>query len=380
MSEDEVDRIMKQHQKFIYEPKNTLTIFNAEDYIQFDFESQSWKVGEVHTYLGNPIFYMFQNSSIAQLSEYESRDNSNFIVSGGVSTITFQLQKQVYGVEFMSEMERINLSYENDEMSLDIGRAMHESCIVNTPEGKRLLLIGGKIGNSISTCQCTDSVIGFDLKYILQPGLRERAKTDKQFRQKFDKAGQYRKLEWKNLAPMKSARSNFAHSIFKDKVFVYGGIKGSSKGDQSHYPDMSSPLCEVYDAVKNEWTEVVLDGARPLAFFGYSKLTPVGDKIILVGGSDGDLMEQSTFVINFAAKKMSTINDDIGFQTGMSKVIYDQKTKCLYSFGGFGSGGLVYHAKLVTNEDCSEVKFEGEWQEHPKNHLSIQTGQQIDLD
>lgn len=79
-------------------------------------------------------------------------------------------------------MERINTSFEHEEFHLDIGRAMHESCIVNGPNGKRLLLLGGKVGNTVSQSTFTNSVIGYDLKYVLQPGLRERVKTDGKFR------------------------------------------------------------------------------------------------------------------------------------------------------------------------------------------------------
>jgi hypothetical protein len=78
-----------------------------------------------------------------------------------------------------------------------------------------LLLIGGKVGNTLSTSSFTNSVIGFDIKYVLQPGMRERVKSDPMFRKKFDPDFSD-KLYWENLAPMKSARSNFCVSVFKN--------------------------------------------------------------------------------------------------------------------------------------------------------------------
>lgn len=239
--------------------------------------------------MNQPIFVMPQNSSIVKLTQNEIRDNSNFIVSGGVIPLTSQLQTAVFGVEFNEEMERINLSFEHEEFNLDVGRMMHESVMISGPKGKRLILIGGKVGSTTSKCVFTNSVVGFDLKYVLQPGLRERVKTDKNFRMKHDPDFKD-KLEWINLAPMKSQRANFGCSVFNNQVFVYGGIQSQAKGEDEQYPILANPLVELYDPINNCWSDVLIEGAVPLTSFGYSKLSPLGDKIIIVGGSDGGLL------------------------------------------------------------------------------------------
>ena len=226
MTVDEYDSALKDIQKgdkFIYEPIGTFNIFTGVDFLRFNIDEEVWSQGQVHTFLNQPIFIMPQYSSLTKLTSQENRDNSNFIVSGGVNPYTNQLQTAVFGVEFNEEMERINLSFEHEEFNLDLGRMMHQSFIVNGPSGKRLILIGGKVGSSASKCVFTNTVVGFDLKYVLQPGLRERVKTDAKFRAKFDPAFNDR-LEWINLASMNSARANFGASVFKNQVFVYGGI------------------------------------------------------------------------------------------------------------------------------------------------------------
>lgn len=144
--------------------------------------------------------------------------------------MTSQLMTQVIGVEFLADMQRINSSYINQEFNLDVGRAMHQSCIVSGPNGKRLLLVGGRTGNTLSTSEFSATVIGYDLKYVLQPGLRARVESDKAFKQKFD-PNYSGTVSWENLAPMKSSRANFALSVFKNQVFVYGGIQGKGQGD-----------------------------------------------------------------------------------------------------------------------------------------------------
>ena len=47
-----------------------------------------------------------------------------------------------------------------------------------------------------------------------------------------DKDGFVKRLEseWKEMAPMLSARANFAMIVLKEFVYVYGGISGKGTG------------------------------------------------------------------------------------------------------------------------------------------------------
>merc|ERR1719265_989795 len=101
---------------------------------------------------------------------------------------------------------------------------MHEACLVfNSKKEWRLLAIGGKVGTHQSSCSYTTSVIGLDMKYVLSPWLA-------------DKVGDTNKVEWQMLAPMSTARANFAHLVLDNLVYVFGGISATGKGDQSHFP------------------------------------------------------------------------------------------------------------------------------------------------
>ena len=52
--------------------------------------------------------------------------------------------------------------------------------------------------------------------------------------------------QWKEVAPMLSARSNFALLALKDFVYVYGGISGKGSGTNSHRPNLVTNIIERY--------------------------------------------------------------------------------------------------------------------------------------
>jgi N-acetylneuraminic acid mutarotase len=72
---------------------------------------------------------------------------------------------------------------------------------------------------------------------------------------------------------------------------VFGGIREKGQGEESHFPLLASPLAEVYDPKKNVWEDVTIDGAISLSAFGYTPISEAGDRIIIVGGSDGGLLQ-----------------------------------------------------------------------------------------
>lgn len=135
-------------------------------------------------------------------------------------------------------------------------------------------------------------------------------------------------------------------------MFVYGGIAGKGEDEQSkHYPSMANPLCEVYDPKKNAWSEVIIDGGIPLGCFGYCPLTNLGNRLILVGGTDGSLLQDYTIVLDFEKKSAKIIDSNLGMQVAMNKVVLREEDKTLFTFGGYSSGGLIYKTQLKIEGD-----------------------------
>ena len=60
---------------------------------------------------------------------------------------------------------------------------------------------------------------------------------------------------------------------------------------------------------------------------------------MILGGSDGDLLSDQSWIINFKDKVAIEQNESIGVQTAMGKLIYRAEKDMIYSFGGYGSGG-----------------------------------------
>lgn len=92
-------------------------------------------------------------------------------------------------------------------------------------------------------------------------------------------------------------------------VYVYGGIKANGEGDKEHHPIIADPLIEFYDPIENKWSEIIIPNAPPLAAFGYTTLL---GKMIILGGTDGEIMTESTVEINFFKRTAATLDDNMG--------------------------------------------------------------------
>ena len=74
-----------------------------------------------------------------------------------------------------------------------------------------MLVFGGKEGAHISEdCKFSASTIGIDLKSAYATGSGSTG--------------------WKTLAPMNTARANFAHIVLDNIVYAFGGISGRGTG------------------------------------------------------------------------------------------------------------------------------------------------------
>ena len=82
-----------------------------------------------------------------------------------------------YGVSLIKDgdMLKLDVGYSNDQWNLPFPRMMHQACIVkNAKNESRMLVLGGKVGKTQSTASFTKSVLGIDMKLVLQPWLKEK--------------------------------------------------------------------------------------------------------------------------------------------------------------------------------------------------------------
>ena len=97
---------------------------------------------------------------------------------------------------------------------------MHQSCIVKNSKGDyQLLCLGGKVGLDQASSGYTDSVIGYDCRFLFDPYLRYKFDPDNKI-----------KIQWESLANMHCQRANFALCQIDNFVYVFGGISGKGKG------------------------------------------------------------------------------------------------------------------------------------------------------
>ena len=87
-------------------------------------------------------------------------------------------------------------------------------------------------GGKESRRNWTNSVISLDLKPYFKQGL---TKTNE------DGTTTLVESSWKDLAPMLSARANFAILALKNIIYVYGGISGAdSQPGREKYPTLAN--------------------------------------------------------------------------------------------------------------------------------------------
>lgn len=111
---------------------------------------------------------------------------------------------------------------------------------------------------------------------------------------------------------MKSKRANFAHIVMDNLVYVFGGISGTGEGVNSHRPLMCSNPAERYDPKADKWEVLEIPNAPQLAAFSWTRLGDNSSKIIILGGTDGDLCQETQWTIDFKAKTAEMNSSTIG--------------------------------------------------------------------
>ena len=121
-------------------------------------------------------------------------------------------------------------------------------------------------------------------------------------------------------------------------------------------------MAEKYDLKQNKWEEYEIKGAFPLAAFGWTALAPESGQILILGGTDGDLIQEDAWIVDFKNQKAERQDNSVESPLASSKLIFRSKANKIYCIGGFGSGGQNYQKK---NEP------DAQWEEFERSHASL---------
>ena len=115
---------------------------------------------------------------------------------------------------------------------------------------------------------------------------------------------------------MKCPRANFGLTTIDNMVYVYGGITARGEAKDSHRPMVANVVCEKYDPWQDKWEVHEIKAAPPLAAFSWTLVPPFdknGDssKMLIMGGTDGDLIQEDQYLIDFKAQKCDVYSNPI---------------------------------------------------------------------
>jgi len=235
-------------------------------------------------------------------------------------------------------------------------RYMHEAVIAKGRTGSWSLFVAG---GKKSPRNWNDNMWCLDLLPYFRTGLK---KTNQ------DGTTTNLTSEWQSMAPMQSARSNFAMIAMKNFIYVYGGISGAGTGESLHVPTLSAVVIERYVIAGNNWETVQVNSVPKFAAFSWCQM---GDssEIAIVGGTNGDIMSDETNVIDLATGTVQ--QSSFEFNTAMGTMCYQASKQTLYHMGGMNSQGVDYQVKLDQPKR--------EWSEIDKNHSLVLNSTQLEL-
>ena len=218
-----------------------------------------------------------------------------------------------------------------DFASMNSPRFLHQTVVVKGKGGLKLVAIGGR--SSLSNDSWLNSVEVLDLKYYLHPGT---FKKEKKAGVEEDYSAICDHVLWETVAPMKNARANFAAVVVNDEIYVFGGFKGRK---DTHIPLLADTI-EKYDPKTDQWTDVIFKDAPSLAAFSWTYISET--KIIVLGGTNGSMISQNVYIIDFEKKECIQKEGEVDTHVELSKLAYKASEDALYIFGGKGSDGLNY--------------------------------------
>lgn len=103
---------------------------------------------------------------------------------------------------------------------------------------------------------------------------------------------------------MLNRRANFSHLVLDNFVYIFGGISGNVDAKNStHCPKMPTINAERYDPATDNWENFEIPDIPSLGAFAWTTLGKDSSKMVILGGTDGDLIQESMWVVDFKEKK-----------------------------------------------------------------------------
>ena len=332
---------------------DTIFVFKDDEILINDLKKSSgWFVGDVLNSMRVPDF-----CSIAKVTPDEHKTTSfDGMLTGG--HMYGYPQSQAFGFEFVCDsvnaVDTINMSANLSLPALLVPRYMHQSCIVKGKSGFwQLMVLGGKASRET----WLNSVHKLDLLPYFRPGTMVK-----------DSKGAFVQASssWEACKPMSSGRANFALTVCKNTVFVFGGIQSGSKTSELHVPKLCSHLIEKYMPQEDLWMTVEIKNAPSLAAFSWCK---VGDSLLILGGSDGSLLTSEMFQLDLIEETCAYHRTDFDFSTGMGHLVFREKANQLQHIGGFNSYGVNYSMQMGGKH----------WEELQSQHSNVTASQELEL-
>ena len=144
-------------------------------------------------------------------------------------------------------------------------------------------------------------------------------------------------------------------------VYCFGGIQAG----QGKQPFNAAKACERYDPVQNVWEDIEIDGAVRLSSFAW---TPLGspDRIMILGGSDGDMLLDSAWVLDIKERKFTMEREMSSTNPfALGTIVYRQAENKVYCVGGVGNEGVNTCATMGgkwkrMNDDMGRLAFDSD--------------------
>ena len=124
---------------------------------------------------------------------------------------------------------------------------------------------------------------------------------------------------WKEIAPMKHPRSNFAAIAIGGAAYVFGGISGPDE-IVAHSPVLVADVVEIYKGRENVWEVFEIPNAPKLAAFSW---TAADDgEIFVLGGTDGNILQTELHLIDFTRATARRLPPIYPHCTGMGTLVF----------------------------------------------------------